>query len=184
MAFKFTEVNTTFPAEVTNGKLIVHVSDDVKVEYSTDIKCDLPLQLTGFHGKGVMFCFMHENLIYVGRSNGTWTAYRSSDYLIKKQGKWTADKKLILVGSLLYQMTSQNVFAIKGVNDILLPSAEYGIYRANEQIDFAPEKVDDCVGNLLIPKQLLIYTKGGRYDFEKRVQWTPLPIPSTQFSLG
>lgn len=184
MAFKFAEAKTIFPAEVKDGKLIAYISDNFSVSYDVDIKCNIPKQCVGFVGEGVMFCFMHEHLIYVGRRNGTWTAYRDSDYFLMKQGTWKNTNMLTVVGSLLYQMTSQNVFAIKGSNTILLPSAEYGYYTSAEPITFAPENVDDCVGNLLIKKQLLIYTKGGRYDFAERVQWTSIPIPSTRFSLG
>lgn len=184
MGFRFDHTKTTFPAEVKDGQVIVHITDDFSMSFKTTIKDNIPTQCNGFVGKGVLFCFKHDHLIYVGRHNGTWTAYRDSDYFLKKQGTWSYGKPLILVGGYIEQMTTQDVYAFKGNNKLLVLSGTSGYYTANEAIDFAPELVDESVGNLLIEKQLLIYTKGGCYDFAESVQWTAVPIPTTRFSLG
>lgn len=184
MGFKFTEARTIFSAEVKNREVLVHITDNFTVKFPTTIAEDIPIQRTGFYGKGVNFCFMHENRIYVGRDNGTWTAYRNSDYLLVKQGTWETRKTLVLVGALIEQMTAQNVFAIKGNNKIVIPSSSSGIYTSSEPIQFAPNLVDNSVGNPLIEQQLLIYTEGGMHDFSKKMQWTPFPRTSNQFVLG
>lgn len=184
MGFKFAEANTIFPAEVRNKEVCVHITEDTILKFPTTIQEDIPLQRTGFCGKGARFCFRYENRVYVGRDNGTWTAYRDSDLFLVKQGTWTNKKSLIIVGALIEQMTTQNVFAIEGCNNVVIPGADWGFYTSSTPIKFAPGKVGDDVGNPLIKHQLLIYTEGGLHDFFDKMHWTNLPRTPNQLVLG
>ena len=184
MGFKFIESKTVFEAEVQDGILKVYFPGDEVLEYNTTIKGSIPRQRTGFSGKGVSFCLEDGNMVYVGRTDGSWTGYRISDNFLMKQGSWDGVPRLLEAGNFISAMMAETVYCLNSKSRILIPSTSAVAFISPTRLNIAEQKKRWFVGNPLLEEQLLLFTQEGTRDYTNTVQREHIPIAANKYLLG
>ena len=184
MGFRYKEIKAIFGAEVKDGKLRVHIPGGMVMEYDTSIKVDIPLQHTGFTGKGVAFCLEADNIVYIGRTNGSWTGYRISDNFLMKQGTWAGMPKLVEAGNFVSDMMAETVYTIHPKCSVFLLSDTSTAFISEKEVNIADKSRSWFVGNPLLNEQLLLFTEEGTRDYTAKVKRERIPFAPPRYSLG
>lgn len=130
-------------------------------------------QLIPFTGSRAMWCLQHEELLFVGRYDGTFSGFRPKDHLVVRYGPWKCPfyRGWVLVGqcdgklAYLDTLDHRTIYLQDDVRAFVLHDPLPDGAQVPAAYSDAMQKVP----------QLTVYMKGGLLDVEALGVWTSAP---------
>jgi len=187
MSFRYHPVGTVLKSRIIDGNLEVKNPNGTISIFTTGIKEQFPWSRDFFDSPTAMFGFVGADSVYVGRRDGSWSAYTKEGLLIK-MGNWPAPVgfELIDVGCYYDKIVGPRIAAVDTMDmrTIYIKGTDM-IYVLNKPLNrdvIIPTSLSNMMTNfsglyIAMEGGIINELESGRWAISSNIQWGDNRVP-------
>lgn len=174
MGFRFALGAPFLPCWAEGGNICVQELNGRTSRYETSLKITTQKQLLGFQSSQAMWCLHQDGILYVGRSDRTYSGFRDEDGVLVRYGYWKYPYlyRTCVIGTY---RGSRAVLDLADHRTVYVEDSDK-VYYLNSPIH-DPVAIEPALAGIILNSPVLeIYVRGVKLDERTAGTWINAPV--------